>query len=192
MRSSALAPVLALTLMAGCGDGSTAVLLPPGTFTGTIQIRNGTTIPANARLVAVWQVTSGSPDYAYVYGSGTVSSDGAFSIAFPEDPPAEALNSGQLGVALLILTTDQTLAQGKLPNDYAFSGVIGMTENYSIIFTRNLSGPYAQGWPLRFSGYGAGEVERATTGFDSFKAVGADALRIVVDDLSKIDTPNWT
>lgn len=192
MRLRTLALVVAAPLMVGCGGGSPTEVKLPATFSGLIQIRNGATIPANARVLALWGVSATSPDYSYVYGTGTVSSAGAFSITFDAEPPAEALNNGQLGVALVILTTDQTLAQGKVPANYAFPGLLGMTEDHSVIFTKNLSTQLANSWPGRFSGYGAGQVERSTTGFDSFKAMALDALRLVVDDLTKIHTPNWT
>jgi hypothetical protein len=192
MRLRAIALVVALPFVAGCGgDGPTAPKIPV-TFSGLIQIRNGATIPANARVLALWAVSATSPDYSYVYGSGTMTSAGAFSITFDAEPPADALNNGQLGVALVILTTDQTLAQGKVPANYAFPGLLGMTEDHSVIFTKNLSAELANSWPGRFSGYGAGQVERSTTGFDSFKSMALDALRLVVDDLAKIHPPNWT
>jgi hypothetical protein len=191
MRLSTLALALVLPLVASCGDSPTEPQLPI-TFSGTIQVRNGTTVPANARVLALWSVPAGSPDYAYVYGTGTVNSNGTFTITFDAEPPAEALNNGELGVALLILTTDQALAQGKVPANYTYPGLIGMTEDHSVIFTKNLTGANAAGWPNRFAGYGAGEVERSTTGFDTFKSVALNALKIVVDNLNNIDPPNWT
>ena len=192
MRLRTLAFIVAMPLIAGCGgDGPTAPKIPV-TFSGLIQVRNGATIPANARVLALWGVSATSPDYSYVYGSGTVNPAGAFSITFDAEPPAEALNNGQLGVALVILTTDQTLAQGRVPATYNYPGLLGMTEDHSVIFTKNLSADQAKSWPGRFSGYGAGQVERSTTGFDSFKSMAVDALRLVVDDLTKIHPPNWT
>jgi hypothetical protein len=192
MRLRALALALALPFVAGCGGDSPTEPQLPITFSGTIQVLNGTTVPANARVLAMWGVSAGSPDYSYVYGTGTVNSNGTFTITFDAEPPAEALNNGEVGVALLILTTDQTLAEGRVPDNYNFSGVIGMTEDHSVIFTKNLTGPRASDWPNRFAGYGAGEVERSTTGFDTFKSVALNALKIVVDNPDNIDPPNWT
>jgi hypothetical protein len=184
---------MGLTLAVACGGGDTLTAPTlPVTFSGTIQVRNGTTVPANARLLALWGVSAGSPDYSYVFGSGTVNAAGTFSITFTADPPAEALNNGQLGVALLILTTDQTLGAGKVASTYTYPGVIGMTEDYSIIFTKNLSAELQKDWPGRFAGYGAGQVERNTNGFDSFKSAAFNVLKIVVDELAKIHPPNWT
>jgi hypothetical protein len=192
MRLRTLALALALPFVASCGSDSPTEPQLPITFSGAIQVLNGTTVPANARVLALWGVSAGSPDYSYVYGTGTVNSNGTFTITFDAEPPAEALNDGELGVALLILTTDQTLAQGRVPANYTFPGLIGMTEDHSVIFTKNLTGAHAAGWPNRFAGYGAGEVERSTTGFDTFKSVALNALKIVVDNLNNIDPPNWT
>ncbi len=192
MRLPTLALAVALPFVASCGGDSPTEPQLPITFSGTIQVRNGTTVPANARVLALWGVSAASPDYSYVYGTGTVNSNGTFTITFDAEPPAEALNSGELGVALLILTTDQTLAPGKVPANYAFPGLIGMTEDHSVIFTKNLTGARAAGWPNRFAGFGAGEVERSTTGFDTFRSVAINALKIVVDNLDNINPPNWT
>jgi hypothetical protein len=185
--------LLAASLVTGCGgdDGPTAPRLPV-TVSGTVAVLNGTTIPANARVVVLWGVSSGSPDYSYVYGSGTVSPTGTFSITFAAEPPAEALNNGQLGVGLVILTTDQTLADGKVPSTYSFPGLLGMTVDHSVIFSKNLSAELAASWPGRFAGFGVGLVERSTTTFDSFKVSSLTSLRLVVDDLAKLHPPNWT
>src|SRR5687768_4596737 len=92
MRLRALALVTALSLVASCGDdGITAPQLPV-TFSGTIDIQNGTTVPANARVLVLWGVSAGSPDYSYVFGSGTLGANGTFTITFTENPPAAALN----------------------------------------------------------------------------------------------------
>ena len=47
-------------------------------------------------------------------------------------------------------------------------------------------------WTTRFNGYGLGKVERSTTGFDSFAAVDASTLKLVIDAIAKINVPNWT
>jgi hypothetical protein len=191
IRSASL--VVLLPLLVACGDdgGPTAPPLPV-TVSGTIQNVNGATIPANARVLVIWEVSSGSPDYAYVWGEGTVHSNGTFSIVFAENPPAAALNNGQLGVGLLVLTTDQNIDEGQLPDTFDAQALLGISEDHAVIFTKNLTGAAAADWPGRFAGYGVGEVERSTTTFDSFRKVGFDQLRIVVDDFEKLNPPNWT
>ena len=190
-RALSLAFVATMTLgLPGCSDDPVSPSLPV-TFSGNIQVMNGTTVPANARVVVFWGVSAGA-DYTYVWGSGTVGTNGTFTITFDEEPPPSALNQNQLGVGLVILTTDQDLAEGVLESDFDETTVIGMSEDHSIIFTKNLSAELQADFPGRFSGYGLGEVERSDTGFDSFRSVALDALRLVVDDLANLNPPNWT
>jgi hypothetical protein len=195
MRSSAFLGVFALVLVGSCGDdGPTDVPNPlPVTVSGTIQNVNGTTIPSNARAIVVWNVTSGA-DYSYVFGIGTVNAQaGTFSITFAANPPDEALNAGRLGVGLIILTTDASLVQGRLPDNATLTGVLGLTEDHSVIFQKGDGSNSPTDWPNRFTqGYSVGEVERSQTTFDSFKRVALNALRLVVDDLANLHPPNWT
>ena len=188
MRLRSLA-VLAAPLLLSCSDDPTGVTLPV-TVSGHLTGPNAATVPANARVVVLWSVTAGA-DYSYVFGTGTVANDGTFSLTFDEEPPAEALNNGRLGVGLVILTTDQALVEGRVPDNYTFADVIGFSEDHSIIFAR---GTTAQiDWAADFSnGYHVGEVQRSTTTFDSFVRVGLDDLVIVVDDIENLDPPNWT
>ena len=192
MRLRALALVTALSLVASCGDDDITAPQLPVTFSGTISIQNGTTVPANARVLVLWGVSAGSPDYSYVFGSGTLGANGTFTITFNENPPAAALNQNMVGVGLVILTTDQTLGEGQVPANYTFPGLIGMSEDHSIIFTQNLTAELAADFFGRFNGYGLGEVERSTTTFDSFKCVARDALKLIVDDVANLRPPNWT
>jgi hypothetical protein len=193
-RALSLAFLATMTLgLPGCSDDPVSPTLPV-TFSGTIQVMNGTTVPANARVLVFWGVSATSPDYTYVWGSGTVGTNGAFSITFDEEPPAAALNVNQLGVGLVVLTTDQELQEGQLPANYPTTNVIGISEDHSIIFTRNLDPELLQEieWAGRFNGYGLGEVERNNAGFDSFRSVARDALRLIVDDIANLNPPNWT
>ena len=190
-RALGLAFLAAMSLgPSACSDDPVSPTYPV-TFTGNIQVVNGTTVPANARALVLWGVSAGN-DYSYVWGSGTVGTNGSVTITFTEEPPLAALNGNQLGVGLVILTTDQTLQQGQVPDSYTYPGLIGMSEDYSIIFTKNLSGAIQADWPGRFNGYGLGEVERNNAGFDSFKSVARDALKVIVDHLANLDPPNWT
>ncbi|MEO5567819.1 MAG: hypothetical protein ABIR92_04975 [Gemmatimonadaceae bacterium] len=46
----------------------------------------------------------------------------------------------------------QALAQGRVPDNYDYPGLIGFSENHSNIFTQNLSSPLSTGWYGRFNG----------------------------------------
>jgi hypothetical protein len=104
------------------------------------------------------------------------------------------LNVGQVGVGLVIITTDQTLAEGMVPANYTFAGLIGASEDYSIIYTTGLTSETTTGipWTARFNGYGLGKVERSSTGFDSFALVDPSTLKLVIDAQANIHVPNWT
>jgi hypothetical protein len=193
-RAVGLAFLATMSLgLPGCSDDPVSPSLPV-TFSGTIQVMNGTSVPANARVLVFWGVSATSPDYTYVWGSGTLGTNGAFSITFDEEPPAAALNMNELGVGLVVLTTDQNLQEGVLSASFDRNTVIGMSEDHSIIFTKNLDAALLAevDWPGRFNGYGLGEVERNDAGFDSFRSVARDALRLIVDDLVNLNPPNWT
>jgi hypothetical protein len=188
MRLRSLA-VLATPLLLSCGDDPTGVSLPI-TVSGVLEGPNAASVPANARILVVWGVTAGD-DYSYIFGSGTVGTDGRFTITFNSEPPAEALNNGRLGVGMLVLTTDQTLGEGRVPDGEEPPPILGLSEDHSIIFAK---GTQTQiDWARNFSnGYHVGEVQRSTTGFDSFVRVGLDDLVIVVDDINNLNPPNWT
>lgn len=195
MRNLTRALAVAAVLGA-CGDSPTE-LVPnelPVTISGTIQIRNGTTVPSNARVLVIWGVSSASPDYSYVFGEGTVHAGGHFTVTFTTNPPDDALNNDRLGVGLIIATTDQTLGQGQVPSDYTFPGFLGMSEDHSVVFVNTSFGaPGVRPWESGFtSGYNLGEVQRSSTGLDAFRRVALTAARLVIDALDNLNPPNWT
>ena len=186
-----IAGIVALIALAAC-DSTPTQVGDPFTISGTIQNNTGASIPANARVLVVWAVSTGSPDYAYIFGEGTVTAEGTFQLTFPGDPPAAAMNSFGLGVGLLFLTTDQNLKQGIFPQNTSPAGILGISEDYSVIFRKNLD-PSVAAWPSAFpERYAVGLVQRSTTGFDSFTVTSSNSVVIVVDDLSNLSPPNWT
>lgn len=185
----------ALPLALACGDDGPTSPVNQITFTGTTTIRNGTTIPSNARVLVVWGVSATSSDYSYVYGTGTINPAGNVTITFSGPPPETALNLGVLGVGLVIVTTDQTLAEGVMPENYSFAGLIGASEDYSIIYNGSSGSSQLVSqaeWPAHFNGYGLGKVVRSNTTFDSFTAADPSTLKLVIDAMANIHVPNWT
>jgi hypothetical protein len=72
MTLSTHLPVAGLLLtvaLAGCSDSTDSS--QGFVVTGTIQNNSQASIPPDARLVVAWGVSSGSPDYSYVFGEGT-------------------------------------------------------------------------------------------------------------------------
>jgi hypothetical protein len=181
---------LALTVTA-CGD-STGSSDARFTVRGPLTNVSGQAIPGGARVVVAWVVTSADPDYTYIYGEGSVQG-GTYQITFDAPPPAEALNAGQLGVGIVLLTTATGLHSGmKLEEAPANTVLLGATGNYAVIYkaieevTRV---DWAGAFPL---GFGAGVGVERPLDFDAFAPTEPTGLELIVDDIDNIDFVNWT
>lgn len=188
-----LAAGLTAAFTAGCQDGTG----PAGSIVVTGRIQNNTQapIPANARLVAVWGVSSGTPDYSYVFGEGTINRLlGTFRIEFDQPPPVEALNNGVLGVAFLIATTDQSLKEGDDLTSVSTTDIIGVTAQYAVIFVDHQDTLYLNTWVDTFgTGYSVGVgVKVPGSVFDKFEPVSPSSPLLIIDDLANIEIVNWT
>jgi hypothetical protein len=190
LRTAVAASLLAAVVI-GCGDGDG----PSSEFvvTGTIQNNTGAPIPANTRLVVLWQVTSGTPDYSYIFGEGTVDPDaGTFRIQLDQAPPSQALNVGPLGVGLIVATTNQTLGNGGTIDDAALAEVVGAAGRYGIIYI-GPSGVQNPEWASQFdSGYGVGVGVDVVGDFDQFAPADPSSVVLIIDALQNIDFVNWT
>jgi hypothetical protein len=182
---------LVLSLLTACGDstGSTDVLF---TASGPLNNVSGQPLPAGARVVVAWVVSAGSPDYTYVFGEGTVQGN-TFRVSFTAPPPAEALNAGQLGVGIVLLTSGTGLHSGMRLEDAPPNTVLlGATGNFAIIY--KVGDPVAQvDWAGSFPvGFGAGVGVERPGDFDAFEPVAPTSLELIVDDIDNIDFVNWT
>jgi hypothetical protein len=189
----ALAGVLLGTGLAGCGDGSE----PSEGFvvTGTIQNNTLSPIPPNTRLVVAWVVSSGSPDYSYVFGQGTLDpSAGTFQIRLDQPPPSQALNGGALGVGIILATTNQSLGTGANISSIPESELIGAAGQFGIIFVTNpAQAGQLRDWVAQFeSGYGVGVGVQVPEDFDRFEPVSPSSVVLIIDDLQNIEFVNWT
>ncbi len=183
---------LLVAAVAACQDGTS-----PGAglvVVGHIQNKTNAPIPPGARLIAVWGVTSGTPDYGYVFGEGTIERfTGTFRIRFDRPPPTEALNAGVLGVAFVIATTDQSLKDGDIITS-PMTGVIGITAQHAVIFVASQQ-PAVQlpDWVAAFdTGYGLGVGVKVPGTFDKFQPANPSSARLIVDDPANIEVVNWT
>ncbi len=199
-----LLPLLvAICALAACGDSvteptpGTTQLPDSGLYTvrGKLAFKKGIAVPADARVLVLWSVSSGSPDSVYVFGEGWVNmADSTFRISFRDIPPDGALNQGTLGVGGIILTTNHDITPGKYgaEADRMFStGFLGGAADYAVIYTR--PNPTWRDWARSFPlGFSMGIGVRKQTGFDEFAPTGPTGVIIEVNDLNKIDWVNWT
>lgn len=165
------------------------------TVGGTIQNNVQVAIPADARIVVGWAVSSGSPDYTYVFGDGTIDrSNGTFEVTFEGPPPVAALNAGVLGVGIIVATTDQEVGTGDDLADVLESEIVGAAGAYGVIYVADTDGAAAsRSWAEEFgAGYGVGMGQEVPGSFDAFIPVGASGAVLVIDDLENIDFVNWT
>lgn len=189
----ALAGLLLGTVLAGCDDSND----PSQGFiiTGTVQNNTQAPIPPNARLVVAWIVSSGSPDYSYVFGQGTLGPSGStFQIRLDQPPPAQALNAGALGVGIIVATTNQSLQNGDDLSSVPEAEIIGAAGQYGVIFvTDPAQAALYRDWADQFEpGYGVGVGVQVPTDFDRFDPASPSSVILTIDDLQNIEVVNWT
>jgi len=193
--SSPMVGLFLLALVGGAGCEHTKAGATPG------QTVSGGVDPAvqgeGLTAAIIWEV-SGSPDYAYKFGEGTVT-HGRFSIALPGDPPAEAINSYGIGVAVIVvLAPGVTLPDGKLAPNILATDIVGISARNSVIWrakSLNLpeSGPPPDWWPLGFpQGLACGACTPRPDGgaFDGFAPTVCDQLQVTAVNI--VDVCNWT
>lgn len=163
---------------------------------GKTEVAQGNSFPAaDNKVFAYWVVSSGSPDYIYVFGQGTATSTG-FTINFESEPPAEALNSYGVGVAIVggLLPSSTTYAPGKLTDEslfYEAATTQALTDRYAIIYKK--AGAEGLGWTSSFpEGYSCGKGVPAADGetFDTFEKV--DCAQVILRIDTMFDIVNWT
>jgi hypothetical protein len=192
--------VLALVGGAGCEHAKTGTA--PDAGTTALHTISGTVDAAvrgeGLTAAIIWEITSGSPDYAYKFGEATVT-NGRFSITLPGDPPAEAINSFGIGIAVIVvLAPGVTFPDGKLAANVFSTHVVGISARNSVIWrskSLNLpdSGPPPDWWPLGFpQGFACGACTPRPDGgsFDGFAPTACDQLQISVFDTATVC--NWT
>lgn len=184
-----------LVAAAACTDNE-----PPTAAVHTVSGFVSSAVPSEAHVAAIiWEVSSGSPDYVYKFGEGTVTGD-RFSITLAGDPPAEAINSYGLGVGLVaVLMPGITLPEGRIAAGIAAADVLaGVSPRHSVIWrveTFDFGGatPPADFWPLVFSpGLSCGACTPAPDGgsFEGFAPTACDGIQVTA--FGTAETCDWT
>ena len=174
------------------------VATPAAAFTvqGKTEIAQGSSFPASDnKLLAYWVVSSGSPDYVYVFGQGTATSTG-FTINFESEPPAEALNSYGVGIAIVggLFPSSTVYTPGKAGSGTPFyedATTQALTDRYAIIYKK--AGAEGLDWTDSFpDGYSCGKGVPAVQGqtFDTFEKV--DCAQVILRIDTMFDIVNWT
>ena len=175
-------------LLFACGDSPTQ---SAGDFvvSGTIQNNTATSIPANARLLVAWAGASQS----YVFGEGTINrTNGTFQVRFGEPPPPAALNAGELGVGIVIATTNATVSMGDDIGNVPEAELIGAAGRYGVIYVKEQSTQF-QSWTVDFpEGYSMGIGVEVPGTFDKFVSTNAGSVILVIDAFANIEFVNWT
>ena len=202
--------ILALARL-GCSDGNPGSPVQSGyTITGSLVFKKDITLPQGAEVVGLWLVSSGSPDYMYVYGRGTIdAAKKTFNITFDQAPPRPALNcypllqdSVYLGVGAICIVQKSGF-QGKLSGDVEHmetgptGKLLGVVNNMGLIFeSGDYSGVDSTAWPRLFpAGYcmGRGVSPKPGKIFDTFEPISPAGLQMVVsDDIQDFEFTNWT
>lgn len=161
--------------LAGCDDstGSSDSLLTVG---GSIVNHSGAPIPANARVIIGWVVSSTSPDYTYLFGEGLVTGS-TFSITPRQPPAAAALNAGNLGVGFVHLTADPNIHPGVHLEDVLVdpAQLLGATGQFAVIYTTT-GAEQTRDWAAAFErGYGVGAGVKRVGDLDVFEPVAPPA-----------------
>lgn len=197
--------IVILLVLPACSDDADPVAPPSDkyTVTGTVQVKPGLEVADNLVLVGVWSVSSGSPDYVYVFGKGTVDFNTMkFTISYDKIPPLLALNdySSQgkpsLGVSMIVLTDLKNTEPHKI-GIADTSNFWGAVSNFGVIYIggdpKKFETSTGSTWPSLFpSGYSIGKGVEQQTGFDTFVPSTEPLILIVTDDPKDIVFPNWT
>lgn len=196
----------------GCSDEptnpSTSAAL---TITGTLDNPTNIAIPTTAKIVVIWGVSATSPDYAYIYGSGSIDrANGTFRVELPAMPPDSAFNARgsdpansstyrRLGVGFVTLYDD--------PNNLLQTGVApftppagvrpyGAINNTAIIYRKGTDGAFEDfvPWVLDFpEGFSLGRGVEIPNEPDGFEPIPNVNVKFMIDTvLSSFTFPEWT
>jgi hypothetical protein len=130
------APVL--VVLAACGPGPEAEAFG---FVG--ELRNH---PQRGTVISLWMVGTADPSYLFKFGDGTTVLD-QFDMSYPSDPPAAAINSDGVGVAMMALLPGlATLPDGRTSLDELV--LDGLTQAHAVVW--KAPGAIGPAWAAAF------------------------------------------
>lgn len=191
-----LMTITACALACAC-TSDTRVGENDGSLGGTVAVGESATAPTSGNVYVIWQVSAGSPDYAYLYGEGTLSGD-RFALELDAPPPDEAFN-GDLAFGIVVLVdTATTVSPGLLDDTTASAmeaGMLGLATRHAVIYRRS-TGVVYRPWEAAFpvGEYACGEAVDVGATFDDFEPIDCVDLQIRVDDRAVLEAElfNWT
>jgi hypothetical protein len=165
----------------------------PFVVSGTVHDLSAAPLPPEARVVVAWQVMSGSPDYLYVFGEGSIAPSGSsFEVRLPSAPPAAALNSFGLGVGVVLLTTDPAVRTGTRLERLPAGTTVGAAARYAVLYADRDPARIGS-WVTRFPrGFSVGKGVAGAGPFESFEPVDAGSVQLIVDSLGDLGFVNWS
>jgi hypothetical protein len=140
--------------------------------------------PADAKLVVIWTVTSGSPDYSYSFGSGSTNGTQVF-VSFAASPPAEALVDGKLGVGVIALVdAADAPPEGKLASgQFDPTRLLAFAPDYAIVFRNTTETLLPKEWDATFpQGFACGRCKRAPSQSesDTFEPTECSSVKVAL------------
>lgn len=200
--------LLMLASVSACSDEPDSRAASTGGLSVTGALRSAPEQASEA--IVLWSVSSGSPDYAYLWGRTPVDK-ASFTLSLEGPPPVEALNSYGLGVAIImVVPRASNVPDGKLTDadERAFEEVSAASEQHAIIYVdRDVVDAMLEAatpeerqealdhWMFDFpAGYGCGVGREAAPDaiFDSYVPVDCDEVRLEPVDADGFEFPNWT
>ncbi|HJK90497.1 MAG TPA: hypothetical protein RMH85_20900 [Polyangiaceae bacterium LLY-WYZ-15_(1-7)] len=201
MRRASL-PFLFLlsSLAAACGDDPSLA----GDVVGVTVADPGHAVPeGGARIELIWLVTSGSPDYEWVAGSGRAHRTG-FELDLPDALPEAARNrygDVEVGVGAIFATqSEEGFGPGRLEEEDIGDDdvLLGATPRHAIIYRNGVDASPdipEDDWVFDFpEGFSCGVAVPAAEGetFDGFAPIDCSEVELRFGDLEEFDWVNWT
>lgn len=192
--------VLVATL-SSCDSASDGGAAPLYTLNGTVRNDQSIPLTADVKLYAIWSVSSGSPDYSYAFGVGNINATSkTFTLTFSAPPPAQALNSNELGIAYLIATSFP-ITEGIIDEDTLFADstvFFGAVNDAAIVYVNGSpdTANYNRDWVKEHgfhSGFNFGKGwYNPGPGFDGFTPYNGPVELLISRAPSDFTFPNWT